>query len=101
MSPAGPGVLGFVGAPVVISLVLAALLHVKVTRRSHQAARAALCFAVLSCLVCFLGLAVEGIVMLPEAVLTVCAVATAPLPPDPTDPLAGSGSAALRVPPMD
>ncbi|MGI8571728.1 MAG: hypothetical protein ACR2L9_03740 [Solirubrobacteraceae bacterium] len=55
----------------------------------------------LSCLVCFLGLAVEGIVMLPEAVLTVCAVATAPLPPDPTDPLAGSGSAALRVPPMD
>jgi hypothetical protein len=26
---------------------------------------------------------VEGVVMLPAAVLTVCAVATAPFPPDP------------------
>lgn len=89
----GPGTLGFVGAPVLISLVLAALLHVKVTRRSRRAARAALFFAVLSCLVCFVGLLIEGIVMLPEAVLTVCAVSTAPLPCDPTDPLAGSARA--------
>lgn len=88
---AGPGVLSFVGAPVVISLVVAALLHMKVTRRSHRADRAAWLFAMLSCLICLVGLVVEGIVMLPEAALIICAVATAPLPPDPRDPLARRG----------
>ena len=98
----GPGILGFAGAPVVISMVLAVLLYMKVTRRSERADRAAWFFAVLSCLVCFLGLLVEGFVILPEAVLTVCAVATAPLPPDPNDPLARSGGGAwLRSPPMN
>jgi Na+/proline symporter len=98
----GPGILGFAAAPLVISLVLAALLHAKTTRRSHRADRAAWFFAVLSCLICLVGLNIEGIVMLPEAVLTVCAVATAPFPPDLTDPLAArSRGAAPRLPPLD
>jgi hypothetical protein len=91
----GPGVLVFVGAPLVISLVLAALLHRKATRRSRRADRAALGLATLSCLICLLAMLVEGIVMLPEAALTVCAVATTPFPPDPADPLAGSGRGSL------
>jgi hypothetical protein len=80
---AGSGVLGFVGAPAIISLLLVPLLYVKTTRRSHGADRAAWSLAVLSCLICLVGLIVEGIVMLPAAALTVCAVATAPFPPDP------------------
>jgi hypothetical protein len=79
----GPGILGFVGAPAVISLVLVPLLHMKTARRSHGADRAAWVLTAVSCLICVLGLIVEGVVMLPAAVLTVCAVATAPFPPDP------------------
>ena len=44
----GPGVLGFVGAPRRYQPGAAGPLHVKVTRRSHRADRAALSFAVLS-----------------------------------------------------
>src|SRR5215471_954838 len=67
----GPGVLAFVGAPLAISLVLAALLHRKATRGSRRADRAALGLATLSCLICLLGMLVAGIVMLPAAALTV------------------------------
>lgn len=75
----GPGVLGFIGAPAVISLVVAALLYRKVNRHSHSADRVAWSLAVLSCVMCFLGLLTSlGISMVPVAVLTVCAVATAP-----------------------
>ena len=80
----GPGILGFVGAPALISLVLAPVLHVKTTRGSHGADRAAWVLTVVSCLICLLGLIVEGVVMLPAAALTVCAVASAPFPPDPS-----------------
>jgi hypothetical protein len=80
---AGPGVLGFVGAPALISLVLVPLLLVKTTRGSHGADRAAWFLTVVSCLVCVVGLIVEGVVMLPAAALTVCAAASAPFPPDP------------------
>jgi hypothetical protein len=80
---AGPGVLGFVGIPAVISLLLVPLLHMKTTRRSHRADRAAWFLTVVTCLVCFVGLIVAGVVMLPAAALTVCAVAAAPFPPDP------------------
>ena len=87
----GPGILAFVGTPLALSLLLAALLHRKATRRSRRADRAALGVATLSFLICLLAMLVEGIVVLPEAALTVCAVATTPFPPDPADPLAGSG----------
>ena len=92
---AGPGILGFVGTPLAISVVLAALLHRKATRRSRRADRAALGLATLSCVICLLGMLVEGIVMVPEIALTVCAVATTPFPPDPADPLAGPGRRSL------
>ena len=95
---AGPAVLGFVGAPAVISLVLAMLLRIKVTRRSIRADRAAWFFAALSCLIAVAGLAVEGFLMLLEAVLTVCAVAATPFPPDPNDPLLRSGAGWRRPP---
>jgi hypothetical protein len=84
---AGPAALGIVAAPAVITLVLAVLLHMKVTRRSVRAGQAAWFLAVLSCLICFVGLVVEGFLMLLEAVLTVCAVAITPLPGDASDPI--------------
>ncbi len=80
---AGPGILGFVGAPAVISLVVAPLLRLKTARGSNGADRAAWVLTGVSCLVCVVGLIVEGVVMIPAAALTVCAVATAPFPPDP------------------
>jgi quinol-cytochrome oxidoreductase complex cytochrome b subunit len=76
---AGPAVLLFVGAPAVISLVLLGLLHRKSTRHSHLADRWAWTLTALSCAVCFVGLLVQGIVMLPAAALTVGAVTMAPL----------------------
>jgi hypothetical protein len=79
----GPGILGFVGAPAVISLLLVPLLVMKTARRSHGADRTAWVLTTVSCLICVVGLIVEGVVMLPAAVLTVGAVATAPFPPDP------------------
>jgi Na+/proline symporter len=79
---AGPGVLGFVGAPAVITLVLPVLLYLKSTRRSHFADRAAWWLAGLSCLIGVVGLITAGLAMLPVTVLTVCAVATAPLAPE-------------------
>ncbi len=79
----GPGVLGFVGAPLVISLILVALLRHQTTHRSHLTARIAWSLAVLSGLLCLVGLTIEGIVMLPAAVLSIAAVATARLPPLP------------------
>ena len=96
---AGPGVLAFVGAPAAISVVLAALLRLKVIRRSVRAEQAAWSLAALSCLVCIVGFAVEGFLMLVEAVLTVWAVAATPLPADPDDPLLQSGGGLLRRPP--
>ena len=98
---AGPAVLGFIGAPAVISLVLATLLRIKVTRRSIRADRAAWCFAALSCLICVVGLAVQGLLMLLEAVLTLCAVAATPFPPDPNDRWFQSGGGWRRPPPPD
>ncbi|MGI8506308.1 MAG: hypothetical protein ACR2MK_05800 [Solirubrobacteraceae bacterium] len=79
---AGPGVLGFVGAPAVISLVLPVLLHLKGTRRSHFADRVAWSLATLGCLIGLVGMITAGIAMLPAPVLIVCAVVTAPLGPD-------------------
>jgi hypothetical protein len=88
---AGPAVLGFVGAPALISLILAILLRIKVTRRSTRAARAAWFFAALSFLICAVGIAVEGFLMLLEGVLTVWAVAATPLPSDPAERSVGWG----------
>jgi hypothetical protein len=76
---AGPGALGFIGAPLVISLVMFALLPVKHARYGRYAERAAWSLSTLSCLVCFGGLLTSvGLAMLPVAALTMCAVATAP-----------------------
>jgi hypothetical protein len=93
----GPGVLGFVGAPALISLVVAALLYVKVARRSARAGRAALCLAWLSCAIGVVGLVVAGLLMLLAPVLTLGAVAATPLPPDPNDPLVQSGGVLSRL----
>lgn len=80
---AGPAILGYVGAPALICLVLPVFLHLKSTRRSHFANRAAWSLAILSCFLGFTGLLTEGLAMLPVAVLSVCAVVTAPLAPEP------------------
>lgn len=76
---AGPGVLGFVGAPLVIGLAVFALLKFKRGRRMRYVAPAAWSLATLSCLVCLAGLVTSvWFAMLPVAALTVCALATAP-----------------------
>jgi hypothetical protein len=80
---AGPGVLGYLGAPALISLVLPVLLHLKSTRRSHFADHAAWSLAILSCLLGFVALLTGGLAVLPAVVLTVCAVVAAPLAPEP------------------
>jgi hypothetical protein len=80
---AGLGILAFAAAPALITLILPVLLHLKSTRRSHFADRAAWSFAVLSCLISLVGLLSLGLSMLPVAVLTVCAVAVTPLSPEP------------------
>jgi hypothetical protein len=79
---AGPWVLGYLGAPAVISLLLLLLLHRKSTRRSHFADRAAWSLATVTCLISLVGLITGGLALLPVAVLIVCAVATAPLAPE-------------------
>jgi hypothetical protein len=94
---AGPAVLGFVGAPVLFSLVTATLLLVKVARRSGRASQAAWSFAVLSCFIGFLGLVANEPFMLIAGAFTVCAVAAAPLPPDPNDPLVRSEGTLPRL----
>ena len=96
---AGPAVLAFVGAPAVISLVVANLLRIKIERRSVRAGELAWLLAGLSCLIGVIGLVVEGFLMIAEAALTVSAVAVAPLPADPNDRLVRSGGIASRLPP--
>jgi hypothetical protein len=98
---AGPAILGLVGAPAVISLVVAMLLRIKVSRRSIRAGRAAWSFAALSCLISIAGIAVHGFLMFLEAALTVCAVAVTPFPPDPNDRLLRSGAEWRPSPPPD
>jgi hypothetical protein len=93
---AGLWILGVIGAPALISLAVAWALHTKVTRRSLRADHAAWGLAVLSCLICFVGLLITGFVILIPAALTVGAVAVTPLPPDPSDPLAGPGAGYFR-----
>jgi hypothetical protein len=98
---AGTAILGLVGAPAVISLVVAMLLRRKVSRRSIRAGRAAWSFAALSCVISVAGIAVEGFLMLLEAALTVCAVAVTPFPPDPNDRLLRSGAGWMPAPLRD
>ena len=76
---AGLGTLGFVGAPIVIGLVVFALLPFKHAPRGRYVDPASWSLAVLSSGVCLVGLLTSvGFAMLPVAVLTVCAVASAP-----------------------
>ena len=75
----GPGILVLVAAPVAITLALARVLHLKTTRRSYRAERAALWVAGLSLLWCLPALVVEGLWVLPVPVLIAAAAATAPL----------------------
>jgi hypothetical protein len=96
---AGPVVLAFVGAPALISALLAILLRIKVTRRNVRADRAAWVLAAVSFAICVLGVTVEGLLMPLEGVLTVCAVATTPFPADPNDRYAQSGPWLRRTPP--
>ncbi len=91
----GLWVVAVVGAPALISLVLATLLRAKVSRRSLRADRAATWLAVLSCVICLIGALDSGWVMPVEAVLTACAVAVTPLPARPSDPLAQPGAGYL------
>lgn len=95
---AGPAVLGFVGAPAVISLIIAGLLRFKVRRRSTRADRAAWSFAVLSFIICIVGLAVEGFLMLLEAALTIGAVIATPVPHDSDDRLLRLGEQGWQRP---
>ena len=87
----GPGILALAGAPLAISLVLVAVLRSKTTHRGPQAHRAAWVLATFDCFICLGGMLIAGLTMLPPAVLTVCAVATTPSPPDPTDRLNQAG----------
>ena len=75
----GPAIMPFVALPAIVSLILLVLLHLKSTRYSTAADRAAWALVVITCLAAFAGLIVEGIVVIPAAVLIVCATATAPL----------------------
>ena len=77
----GVGIIGFVGIPALIALVLVPLLYLKSTRRSHWADHLATGLVVVTCLQCLGALIIEGIVALPAAVLTVAAMALAPLYP--------------------
>jgi hypothetical protein len=88
---AGPAALAFVGAPAVISGVVALLLRMKVTRRNVRVGEAAWILGGLSCLICLVGLAVEGFLMFLAGVLTLAAVAVAPLPRDPSHQFARVG----------
>ncbi|MFZ0087971.1 MAG: hypothetical protein WAL63_00600 [Solirubrobacteraceae bacterium] len=75
----GAGILAFVAAPAVISLLVLGLISCHGTRYRRPAQSAAWTLAILSCLICLFGLLTSvGIVMLPSATLTVCAIATAP-----------------------
>jgi hypothetical protein len=82
----GPSILWFIGAPLLITVVLVPLLHLKGTRRARFPDRAAWSLATLSALIGIVGMVVEGVAMLPVAVLTVIAVAAAPRAPDPNLP---------------
>ena len=81
--------------PLAISLVLAALLHRKAS--TPQPSSGSSNVGPRDAELCYLPArhAVEGIVMVPEIALTVCAVATTPFPPDPADPLADPGRRSL------
>lgn len=81
-----------IGGPLVINLIAAIALPVKATRRSVRAGRVALRLAVLSWFVCVAGMLIMGPVTRLAAPLTTSAVAVTPLPPDPSDPLAGPGA---------
>ena len=81
-----------IGGPLLINLFVAIALHAKATRRSVRAGRVGLCLAVLSWFVCAAGMLIMGPVTLLTAPLTTSAVAVTPLPPDPSDPLAGPGA---------
>jgi hypothetical protein len=76
---AGPGVLGFVGAPTVIAAAVFARLWFNHARRGRHADPVAWSLATFSGLVCMLGLVTSvWFAMLPVAALTMCAVAIAP-----------------------
>lgn len=75
----GPAILPFVALPAIISLILLVLLHLKSTRYSYVADRTAWALVVIMCGASFVGLIVEGLVVVPAAVLIVAATVTAPL----------------------
>jgi hypothetical protein len=76
---AGPGVLVFVGAPLVLSVAVWVVLRVRAARNGESGRRAAWWLAIVSLFICVLGLVTSvGVAMLPAGVLTVCAVAKAP-----------------------
>ena len=93
----GVGVIGIIALPALISLVVGALLRIKVERRSTRADRAALLFAVLNFLIALVGMTIEGLMMLASALVTIAAVAATPLPADPNDPLLHSVGALPRL----
>ena len=70
-----------------MSVMLAALLAQKTRRHSLRVDRAAWALVVFICLLCLVSMFLEGLAPLPEAVLVVCAAATAPMPPDPNERL--------------
>ncbi len=75
----GAGILAFVAAPAVISLLVLGLISRHGTRHRRSARHAAWTLTILSCLICFVALLTSvGIAMLPSGALTVCALATAP-----------------------
>jgi quinol-cytochrome oxidoreductase complex cytochrome b subunit len=75
----GPAIVPFVALPAIVSLALLPLLYLKSTRSSQAVDRAAWVLVVATCVAAFAGLIVEGIVVVPAAVLIVWATAAAPL----------------------
>jgi len=75
----GAGILALVGAPAMLSVAAGWLLHLKSTRRSERAGRAAWWLTCLICTLCLFGLPLVGAWALPPAVLQVAASALAPL----------------------
>jgi hypothetical protein len=81
-----------------LSAILAVLLREKTRRRSLRVDRAAWCLVAFISLLCLFSMFVEGVAALPVAVLTMCAAATAQMPPDANERLLGRPSFFDRTP---
>ena len=75
---AGVGVLAFVAAPSLLALLVVVLVTAWVARPRRGLMRVAWGLAIISCLVCFVGLTSVGVAMIPAGPLTVFGVLVSP-----------------------